>query len=194
MQSIKNIGGAIAALNEVIEKKQTELNSYKQQTNHSAKAVFFKEAEIKNLTGILNAFTETLNEVESEFISMQKEINKTRLLKQKLEGCLLVHGVPHWEINNWLNKKLSTIQNEVFYAYYKQRLEYKNQIIFEHGYNFRVPFLLGETGLEKTEPPRTIDKPLIPFKLLKEKALTGTCTDKNFKVQLTRTYDKNQNT
>lgn len=163
MQSIKNIGGAIAALNEVIEKKQTELNSYKQQTNHSAKAVFFKEAEIKNLTGILNAFTETLNEVESEFISMQKEINQQKQNVLKLEGCLLFHRIRPETIQDYKDYPLK-------YIIEKLKIVYNNEVY---------------------KQPKTSNKPLIPFKLLKEKALTGTCTDKTFKVQLTRTYDKN---
>jgi len=93
--------------------------------------------------------------------SLERIHENERELRKKLEGCLLVHGVPAFEINQWLNKKISVVENEVAYAYKKERFEWKGKLIYEQGYRFKVPLLLVTTGFEKQNEVRTTDKPLI---------------------------------
>lgn|SRR5574343_323713 len=157
MEQIKYLSSCISTLNTLIEQKQADLTNYKSQAKQSAKAVFFKETEINNLTAILNAWTESLTEIEAEFLTMQKQINESKQAVLKLEGLLLFIDILPYEINRFKQKPLTEIINLL---------------------------KLNSKYAKPPEPVRIAKSPIIPFALLKEKATTGTCSDKNFKIQL----------
>lgn len=147
VNAINNQSDIETSIMSVIENLQEEFELLMCRDFVNEKTLDDKKNQIAVLNEILKSF-ERIHEAEHE-------------LRKKLEGCLLVHGVPSFEINQWLNKKISVVENEVAYAYKKERFEWKGELIYEQGYRFKVPLLLGTTGFEEQKEVRKSDKPLI---------------------------------
>jgi hypothetical protein len=121
---------------------QTDLQNYVNMPNHSERAVHFKKAQINNLQAVYNSFLEFEIDVNMELDDLYEKIKKQALVKQKLEACALVHGVPVWVISEFMKIPMSQAEDRVKLAY-------------------------GE----KSKPEiRISDKPLVPFSLLMQKA------------------------
>jgi len=111
-----------------------------------------------------------LNDVINSLLKIQE-------LRLKLEGCLLVHGVPHWEINQWYNMSLKSVENAVAAAYYKDKFEYKDYVNITPQ-TFKIPLMVqlmlgGRTGFEEQKEPRKVDKPVYGLQKLTEMANSG---------------------
>jgi hypothetical protein len=185
-----NTESALQILDSIIENLQADLKGYISKPNHSERFKLFKENQIRQLKAVSDQFKEFLEFSTIEILEQYNKTAEQKELRYKMEGCLLLHGVPYFEIQQFLNKKLSNIENMVEWAYMTETAEIPGEgTIITKPQVFRVPLLVqlmhkGRTGLEPQKEIKKTDKPVIPFSLLKEKAKTGSCSDKNFIVKL----------